>query len=249
MAEHTGIEWAESTVNFWMGCEKVSAGCAHCYAERLVRDLMGKDFRTVRRTSDASFYGALRWREPRTIFTCSLSDFFIEAADPWREEAWRVIRETPRHTWLILTKRPERIAAHLPFDWGEEGYPNVWLGVSGETVELLEKRALPVSRAAVGVRFASMEPWLDDGMGEAEIGPSGRDSLLGMFDWVILGGESGPGARPLNPSSVRAVRDACARLRVPFFFKQWGGVGDKRDHAEAVIDGRRWVEMPTRSAP
>ena len=255
MGDSTGIAWTDSTMNFWIGCRKVSAGCTHCYAEKLVRDRMGKVFAEVRRTRPDY------WRKPylwdrraaldgrrRTVFTCSLSDFFIEEADPWREEAWRVIGETPYLTWQILTKRPERIKDHLPPDWGPGGYPNVWLGVSGEDIPSIEKRRHHLFKTPARVRFLSAEPWLQ-GNPLSELHPHGDNAdfyvaLLGAFDWVILGGESGPGCRPFDLESARLVRDACRSMSVPFYLKQLGGHPDKRDHEKAVLDGRTWTEVP-----
>ena len=118
------IQWTDNTVNFWSGCQKVSEGCKFCYMYRL-KDQNGQSGSVVRRSSDAKFYEALYWKEPTMIFTCSMSDFFIEEADEWREDAWDVIRRTPQHKWQILTKRPERIKECLPADWGE-GWDNVW---------------------------------------------------------------------------------------------------------------------------
>ena len=237
MGETTGIEWTGATWNPWRGCRKVSAGCAHCYMYR-EQKRYGRDPSVVVRAQPATFNAPLRWKEPGYVFSCSWSDFFIEEADPWRDEAWAIIRATPHLTYQILTKRPERISEHLPTDWGREGYPNVWLGVSGETWRLAFERGMYLSQVRARVHFLSAEPFLDDL-------PDGSFAYtLQFYDWVILGGESGPGARPLSPGSARAVRDACVEQEVPFFFKQWGGVRDKRDHDAAVIDGQRWVEMP-----
>ncbi len=241
MGETTGIAWASSTWNPWMGCRKVSAGCAHCYAEKLVRDRMGKTFTEVRRTGPATWKAPLKWdREAAATgqrwfaFTCSLSDFFIEEADPWRDEAWRIIRDTPHLIWQALTKRPERIKDHLPPDWGG-GYPNVWLGTSVENANHLG-RAMCLSEIPCRVHFISAEPLL---------GSLQLDTLKGYcIDWAIVGGESGPGARPMDPDWAREIRDQCAEDGVPFFLKQLGGHPDKRDHEKAVIDGRTWTEMP-----
>jgi protein gp37 len=248
MGDSTGIAWADSTMNFWIGCRKVSAGCTHCYAEKLVRDRMGKVFAEVRRTRPDYWRKPYLWDRKaaldgkrHTVFTCSLSDFFIEEADPWREEAWKVIRETPHLTWQILTKRPERIKDHLPPDWGPGGYPNVWLGVSGETLLYVEERGRLIAEVPSRVRFLSAEPWIDGvRYSHSELLDSFR-----FFDWVICGGESGPSARPLDFESLRQVRDACVRLGIPFFLKQLGGHPDKRDHEKAVLDGRTWTEAPT----
>ena len=242
MGETTGIEWTGATWNPWRGCTRVSPGCAHCYMFREQRRY-GRDPTNVVRAADVTFNAPLRWKTPKKVFTCSWSDFFHEAADPWRPEAWAIIRSTPHLTYQILTKRPERIASHLPPDWDDNGYPNVWLGVSGENVEWVEKRAELIAPIPAKVKFLSAEPWLDS---RTDIDPRDRDTALGIFDWVILGGESGPRARPFDLDSARSVRDACARLEIPFFLKQLGGPsGAKGDHEEAVLDGRTWKEMPT----
>ncbi len=254
MGAQTGIAWADSTLNFWIGCRKVSPGCTHCYAEKLVRDRMGRVFTEVRRTTPENWAKAYKWDreaaasgERRFVFTCSLSDFFIEEADEWRADAWKVVRDTSHLTWLVLTKRPERIAEHLPGDWGE-GYPNTWLGVSGETMAHIEARAPYLAQLPAALRFLSAEPWLETNPRSA-LHPNGDSpdfyiATLGVFDWVILGGESGAACRPMNAESARLVRDACASLRIPFFFKQLGGHPDKRSHEKAVLDGRTWTEVP-----
>jgi protein gp37 len=202
---------------------------------------MGGDFSVVRRTAPATFNAALKWKERLLIFTCSLSDFFIEDADPWRPDAWDVIRRTPQHTWLILTKRPELIPGRLPPDWGL-GYPNVWLGVSGETLSLAWTRGSLLKRVPAAVRFLSAEPWLEPympGFSDAYL------SVVSMFDWVIIGGESGPACRPMDIRSARALVVAAGVSSVPVFLKQLGGpVGRKRDHEEAVMDGRTYKEFP-----
>src|SRR2546425_12201725 len=115
MGENTNISWTNHTWNPWQGCRKVSPGCKHCYAERLVEDRMGRDFKEIRRSSLTTFNTPLRWKEKAFVFTCSISDFFIEEADAWRDEAWEIIRQTPYLTYQILTKRPERIEEHLPW--------------------------------------------------------------------------------------------------------------------------------------
>lgn len=241
MGERTGIEWTDSTWNPFIGCRKVSAGCAHCYAEKLVNGRMGGTFTEVRRAAPATFNVPLRWKEGRLIFACSISDFFIEEADAWREDAWDVIRQTPQHTYLILTKRPERISDHLPGDWGRAGYPNVWLGTSGENAELAFKRGVPLSQVHARIHFLSAEPWLENDV----VNPSEYYwTVLNLYDWVIIGGESGPGCRPLNLRATKALIKGCERARVPVFLKQLGGHPNKRDHSAAVIDGQTWKEMP-----
>ncbi|MGA7861658.1 MAG: DUF5131 family protein [Thermoplasmata archaeon] len=238
MGETTGIEWSGSTWNPWIGCHHVSPGCDHCYAETLVTNRMGKDFRRLWRTK--TFDDPLHWeRKGKTgfVFTCSLSDFFHADADKWREEAWSVIRRTPHLTYQILTKRPERISAHLPHDWGD-GYPNVWLGTSGETCEHAHKRGRYLSSVRARIHFLSAEPVLGPF-------PDFYSTAESFYGWVIAGGESGPGCRPCDPEWLRQIRDGCREARIPFFFKQWGGpAGNKRDHEKAVLDGRLWKEMP-----
>lgn len=247
MSETTGIEWTDATWNPWIGCHRVSPGCARCYAERLVNGRMGGKFSVVRRAAPATFDAPRRWANsawgpniaPRRVFTCSLSDFFIEEADIWRPAAWDIIRYTPGLTYQILTKRPERIRSSLPNDWAG-GWRNVWLGVSGETVELAAERGEILSAIPARVRFLSAEPWLE----QQEARKDRYDRAVGMFDWVILGGESGPGSRPMSNYSARLLRDACLSARIPFFLKQLGGNPNKRSHGEAVLDGQRWTQFP-----
>jgi protein gp37 len=246
MGERTGIEWTDRTYNPWRGCTKVSPGCKNCYMFREQRRY-GRDPSVVVRASPAIFNAPMKWEREaaaagRTyrVFTCSWSDFFHPAADEWRDEAWRIIRNTPHLTYQILTKRPERIEGHLPSDWAD-GYVNVWLGVSGETVAYARARGEILKTIPARVHFLSAEPWLEtDARTWRELGP-----LVEMFDWVILGGESGSHARKMDERSAEALAVASVLWEVPFFFKQWGGpVGAKRDHEDAVLNGRTWKEMP-----
>ncbi len=243
----TGIAWTDATWNPWRGCRKVSAGCAHCYMYR-EQERYGRDPKSVVRASPETFSAPLRWarakERPRLVFTCSWSDFFIEDADAWRPDAWTIIRDTPGLTYQILTKRPERISACLPPDWGL-GYPNVWLGVSAETIAIAEKRGELLGRVPADLTFLSAEPWLE--CSGARPSSALRDSYaaaLAPFDWVILGGESGPMSRALCLSSAKLVRDTCLDTDVPFFLKQLGGWPNPRSHEEATLDGRTWTQMP-----
>jgi len=241
MGEHSAIGWTQSTWNPWYGCTKVSPGCAHCYMFR-EQTRYGNNPDVVRR-SKTKFGEPTKWKDGRLVFTCSWSDWFHEAADAWRDEAWDVIRATPRHTYQILTKRPERIAAHLPSDWGD-GWPNVWLGTSIEnqrwTTRLEELIAI-----SARVRFVSAEPLL----GPVDFGTiSTPDELHNELHWVIVGGESGAQHRPMREEWARSLRDQCARAAIPFFLKQLGGHPDARAHEKAVLDGRTWTEMPTTQA-
>jgi len=271
MAEASAIEWTEATWNPWMGCTRVSPGCAHCYMFT-EQTRYGQNPEVVRR-SKTKFADPLKWKEPRTIFTCSWSDWFHPDADQWRAEAWDVIRQTPQHTYQILTKRPERMATHLPPDWGLAGYPNVWLGVSIEA-QRYDFRAAMLCQFPAHVRFISAEPLLGP-LHLTRVNPFaeshdrqfairdqnfiGVDVLewpshpplwyregrrMGRIDWVIAGGESGPNARACNMDWARILRDDCARAGVGFFLKQLGGFPDKRGGEQAVLDGRRHTEMP-----
>ncbi len=232
MSETTGIEWTEATWNPWMGCTKVSAGCDNCYMFTEQRRY-GNDPEVVRR-SKTKFSDPLKWKEPKVIFTCSWSDWFHKDADPWRDEAWQIIKDTPQHTYQILTKRPARIRRHLPADWGE-GYPNVWLGTSVENQGQTHRVGV-LARIPTRVRFLSCEPLL----GPLCLNRAG----LAAFDWVIVGGESGANARPMEIEWARDIRDECDLFGIAFFLKQLGGFPDKRGHEKALLDGKRYVEMP-----
>lgn len=226
MGASTRIEWSEATWNPWHGCLKVSPGCAHCYMFR-DKKRYGQDATKIVR-SKTTFNMPLSWEDPRLVFACSWSDFFIEEADPWRADAWEVIEATPRHTYQILTKRPERIATNLPETWI---LPHVWLGVSVENPRFYW-RIEALRRIPACVRFLSLEPLL---------APMPDLPLKGI-SWVILGGESGPGCRPMEGTWVREIRDQCAHAGVPFFFKQWGGV--KKGTKGRLFEGKLWNEMP-----
>ena len=189
----------------------------------------GKDPAHVRR-SKATFADPLSWQEGRRIFTCSWSDFFIAEADAWRPEAWDIIRATPQHTYMILTKRPSRIRRCLPADWGE-GWPHVWLGVSGGDPSWLTRRLPLLRRIPAVVRFLSIEPLL---------APIETLDLSGI-GWVIVGGESGPRRRPMLHRWVWPLRDACAAADVAFFFKQSSALRDGQGDSLLQEDGTFWV--------
>ena len=223
MGETTGIQWTDATWNCWVGCHRVSPACAHCY---MFRDQVryGQNPNIVRRTSPPTFNAPLHWKDPKRIFTCSWSDFFIEEADAWRDEAWEIIACTPQHDYQILTKRPERIP-------DEDYAPNVWLGTSVENARFYW-RIEKLRRLQAFVRFLSIEPLL---------GPMPDLDLTGI-SWVIVGGESGPNFRPLNLDWVREIRDLCVGNGVPFFFKQHSGLQPKK--VGRLLDGREWSEFP-----
>jgi protein gp37 len=228
MGASSSIEWTEATWNPWHGCKKISPGCAHCYMYR-DKKRYGQDPTAVVK-SKTMFDAPTRWNRSRMVFTCSLSDFFIEEADLWRDEAWEVIRATPQHTYQILTKRPSLIASRLPHGWP---FPNVWLGVSVENPRFLW-RIDTLRTVSAAVRFLSLEPLL-----------SAMPALcLEQISWVIVGGESGPNCRPMKAEWVREIRDQCAGAKVPFFFKQWGGA--RKDTTGRILDGKLWNAMPNR---
>lgn len=234
MSTVSAIEWTEVTWNPVTGCTKVSAGCERCYAERMAGRLraMGvAKYRNGFRTTihPGTLGEPLRWRKPRVVFVNSMSDLFHrEVPTAFIERVFAVMNRASRHTFQVLTKRPRRavtLSRHL--DWT----PNIWLGTSIESEETLFR--LPMLReTGARTKFLSLEPLL---------GPL-PGLRLGGVDWVIAGGESGPGARPMEAAWVRDIRDGCRREGVPFFFKQWGGVFKKR--TGRLLDGRTWDEMP-----
>lgn len=245
MADHSGIEWTETTWNPTTGCDRVSAGCDHCYALSLAKRLKAMGSAKYQtdgdpRTSGPGFGVAmhgdalalpLRWRQPRLVFVNSMSDLFhAKVPTPFVRRVFEVMEATPQHTYQILTKRAvrlARLASGLP--WPD----NVWMGVSVEDDTQLGRvaqlRAVPAA-----VRFVSAEPLLGS-----------LDALdLSGIHWLIAGGESGPHARPSDPNWVRGLRDRCAAVGVAFFFKQWGGRTPKA--GGRLLDGRTWDGVPAR---
>lgn len=221
MADRTIIAWTDHTANFWMGCQKISPGCTHCYAEPLTENRMGLHLwgpNSPRQPVHGVWANARKWHReaqrngsPHRVFCMSLGDFFEDhpMAAEIRPRAWALIRETPMLHWQILTKRADRIEACLPSGWGG-GWENVWLGVSIENAEYAA-RADHLRKIPAVVRFVSYEPAL---------GPLAHALNLAGLDWLITGGESGHGFRPMNLQWARDMRDACRAKRVAFFFKQ-----------------------------
>lgn len=216
--ELSKIQWTGATWNPWHGCKKVSAGCKFCYMFR-DKERYGKKPTDILK-SKTMFNVPLKWTEPQLIFTCSWSDWFIEDADQWREEAWSVIKNTPQHIYQILTKRPERILENLPSDWGD-GYPNVWLGVSVESNN--EKHRIEtLSKVPAKIRFISAEPLI----GELTLDEL-SDVLKDNFHWMILGGESGnkTGKYLFRESKIewyKSLITICKITSVKVFVKQLG---------------------------
>ena len=218
----TNIEWTDATMNFWNGCKKVSEGCKFCYMYRM-KEKYKQSGATIYRAGENKFTEAMDWEEPKRIFTCSMSDFFLEEADEWRKDAWDVIRYTKHHTWLILTKRPERIKQCLPPDWGD-GWDNVWLGVTVENQKCFERAAI-LADIPAKVKFISAEPLLEEIDFLAKI--DGK-RVIDNFDWVILGGESGNdfGYYKYRPSELswyeKAITDLKEKTNCAVFVKQLG---------------------------
>lgn len=255
MAQATTIEWTQTTWNPVVGCTKVSPGCLHCYAERMAHRLaaMAKADHAAGRNAgkkalyldvvdrqgqwnghvnmdDVAVQAPLHWRSGRMIFVNSMGDLFHEGVPlEFVRRAFAVMNACPHHTFQILTKRPERA---MEFSGEFRWTPNIWMGATVENAEVAPQRARCIRGTGAKVKFLSVEPLL---------GPIPQLPLAGI-NWVIVGGESGPGARPMLPEWVRHIRERCMTACVPFFFKQWGGV-DKRA-AGRLLEGRTWDEMP-----
>lgn len=249
MSGQTGIEWTDATWNPVTGCTRVSPGCAHCYIERTPpfrmegrRFTHGADGATTGvRLHPERLEQPLRWRKPRRVFVDSMSDLFHE--DVPREFAlavWAVMEAAPQHTYQILTKRPERALELLGRErWGFTVLPSVWLGVSIENARFTW-RADVLRETPAAVRFISAEPLIGSLIEGGRDVSQGRAPLdLTGIDWVIVGGESGPGARPMHPDWAREIRDTCLDISDPrpaFFFKQWGEwAPETRDSAYAYV--------------
>lgn len=251
MAEVSKIEWTDATFNPWIGCTKISPACDHCYAESWAKRTGNPELwqGERRRTSAANWRQPLKWNakaaaEGRRIrvFCASLADVFDnQVPAEWRADLFALIRATPALEWLLLTKRPQNIRRMLPVDWGG-GYRNVALGITAEDQERADQR-VPILRDTPAVaRFVSAEPLLgpmvlEELWGEKRIyrgdSVSGFQDWAPCIDWVIVGGEGGPGARPMHPDWARSIRDQCAAAGVPFLFKQWGEWAPSRGHFHA----------------
>jgi protein gp37 len=249
MANGSRIEWTEATWNPVTGCTRVSSGCDNCYAARMSYRLErmgneayagltvlngrgGRHFNGIVRCHPDRLDMPRRWRKPRLVFVNSMSDLFHKKVPlSFIKQVFDVMNECPQHTFQVLTKRPEIAARHAAkLEWTD----NIWIGTSVED-EFTTHRIADLVKIKAAVRFLSLEPLL---------GPLPILPLDGIH-WVILGGESGPGARPMKRQWVRQVRDRCIAHGVPFFFKQWGGVN--KESSGRVLDGELWSEIPTPS--
>ena len=229
MAENSKIEWTDHTFNPWIGCQKVSPGCDHCYAETWdARGLQQRESRwgphaARTPTSAANWRKPLAWNRAAEkagkrarVFCASLADVFDNhpSIQPeWRADLWQLIADTPHLDWLLLTKRPQNIERMLPHGWGD-GWKGVWLGTTVENQTEADRRIPHLLAVPARVQFLSAEPLL----GPLTIEPA----ALTLIDWVICGGESGPNARPMHLDWARSLRDQCVDEEVAFHFKQWG---------------------------
>lgn len=234
MSINSTIEWTNSTWNPVTGCTKVSPGCKHCYAEIFSERWRGIPGHHFEQGFDLRLWPErldlpMTWKKPQTIFVNSMSDLFDEKVPiAFIQKVFRTMEKASWHTFQVLTKRSQRLAKVAnKLNWPS----NVWMGVSIETAKYFW-RADHLRNVPAKVRFLSLEPLL---------GPLGTIKLSGI-NWVIVGGESGPGARPMKTDWVRGIRKQCQQKNVPFFFKQWGGVQKKRNGR--VLDGKTWNELP-----
>lgn len=232
------IEWTESSWNPVTGCTKISEGCRNCYAERMARRLKAMGQPNYRNGFKVTCHPhtltlPLKWKKPRTIFVNSMSDLFHEEIPlAFLDEIFFTMNEARWHTFQVLTKRAEYMAQISGrFNWS----PNIWMGVTVESAKHVDRMDF-LRDVPAAVRFLSLEPLL---------GPI-PDLNLDGIDWVIVGGESGPGARPMRKEWVLEIRDRCLNVGVPFFFKQWGGVQKKK--AGRLLEDKIWDQMPLHRA-
>lgn len=259
MGQNSAIEWTDHTFNPWWGCVRVSPGCKNCYAESIAKRY-GHDVWGVK--TDRRFLSDNHWKQPlqwnkkaqqqgvrMRVFCASMADVFEnnELLEAPRHRLWQLIAATPMLDWLILTKRPENMLPLAP--WHEKWPSNVWAMTTAENQQYAEKRIPKLIEIPARVRGLSIEPML----GKVDLSP-----WLADIQWVIVGGESGGKARPMNPKWVRAVRDQCLEAKVPFFFKQWGNwMPSDKTHSQkkqmirvskkvagCLLDGISWNQVP-----
>jgi len=238
----TKIEWAEESWNPITGCTPISEGCTHCYAERMAKRLAGrfgypeKPFQFDVTLHEDKVGEPLHWRKPRMVFVCSMGDLFHENVPfEWIDRVWRRMDATPQHTHMVLTKRPKQLLEYWTYRERRsraDGVPfrNVWLGVTAENQRRLKERWPILQQIPAAIKFLSVEPMLNDVFAAFEQGWS-------FPDWIIVGGESGTGARPMHPDWVRAAREFALCWGIPFFFKQWGAwvpLAENFDSSELV---------------
>ncbi len=237
MASNSHIEWTDATWNPVTGCTKISPGCKHCYAERLAKRLKAMGQANYRNGFKVTLQPQmlelpLHWKTPKRIFVNSMSDLFHEEVPTsYIKKVFDVMGRAHWHHFQVLTKRSERL---LELSKDLKWAPQIWMGVSVEN-DKYASRIDDLRKTEAHVKFLSLEPL---------IGPLPKLNLRGI-DWAIVGGESGPGARRVDPQWVTGLRDQCLKAGVPFFFKQWGGVQKKKTGRN--LEGRTWDEMPASS--
>ena len=269
MAKDSKIEWTHHTFNPWWGCAKISPACLNCYAESWAKRVGSNVWGA---SSQRRFFSEQHWSEPlkwnreaqldgnrRRVFCASMADVFERRADlkQWRVRLWELIEKTPMLDWLLLTKRPQNISKMVP--WGTSWPDNVWLGTTVENQHWVKKRLPYLVGNSAKVKFLSCEPLLS----EIDLSEWMKD---GLINWVIAGGESGQGSRPMSPQWVRSLRDQCLHYDVAFHFKQWGHwapvelltieqkkivilddfklVAAGKKKAGRFLDGRTWDGLP-----
>ena len=232
--KNSKIEWTESTWNPVTGCTKISSGCLHCYAERMAKRLKAMGQPNYRNGFKVTCHRhvldtPLQWKKPQMVFVNSMSDLFHkEVPNEFILDIYSTMQQARQHQYQILTKRAERLTELSPeLCWLD----NIWMGVTVEAAEY-KYRIDFLRYTDAKIKFLSLEPLLDD-LGELD---------LDEIDWVIVGGESGPGARPIEIDWVRNIREQCLAQDIPFFFKQWGGINKKK--AGRLLDDKTWDEMP-----
>lgn len=252
MGKDSKIEWTHHTFNPWWGCVKASAGCVNCYAEGLAKRFGEQVWGT---NAPRRFFGDKHWNEPlrwhakaqksrqrERVFCASMADVFEDRRDldSWRTQLWKLIEHTPCLDWLLVTKRPEKVAKLVP--WKNNWPENIWLGTTVESQELAKQRITPILEIPATVRFVSCEPLL---------GPLDLTAWLGAgkVDWVIVGGESAASARPMQPTWVEDIQQQCLHTNSHFFFKQWGtfgvdGVRRTKKNNGKMLQGREIQELP-----
>jgi protein gp37 len=243
MSDHSSIEWTDATWNPVRGCTKISPGCTHCYAEVFAERFRGVPGHPYEQGFDLRFVpeklaDPLRWPRPKMVFVNSMSDLFHEDVPTgYIRRVVEVMDKANWHTYQVLTKRSGRLRELLEGElrWAAQ-LPHVWWGVSVEDRRHGLPRLADLQNAPAAVRFLSVEPLLED------LGPLNLDGI----HWMIVGGESGPGARPMEPAWALSLRDQCRTAGVPFFFKQWGGV--RKGKAGRMLEGRTCDETPPRTS-
>jgi len=232
--KNSKIEWTETTWNPSTGCTKISEGCKNCYAERMSKRLCAMGTEKYRNGFELTLHNDVlnepkTWKAPRTVFVNSMSDLFHEEMPfTFIQQVFTVMNQCPRHTFQVLTKRADML---FEYDDKLKWTKNIWMGVTVESEKQIS-RISALRHSGANVKFLSIEPLL-----------TALPYLdLSGIDWVIVGGESGPGARPLEESWVIEIKKMCQTQNVPFFFKQWGGTNKKKNGR--LLQGKVWSEMP-----